>query len=54
MATNHSKKFRIVKYYYDTIIDGERIWSIEQVHAAVPKWITAEEFEEITGEPYEE
>lgn len=51
MAT-HSKKFKQVKQFYNTIINGKRLWSIEQVHAAVPSWITAEEYTEITGEDY--
>lgn len=39
-----------VKYYYDN-----GYWSIQRVRDAVAKgWITAEQFEEITGEPYEE
>ena len=46
----HSPKYAKVKKYYD-----KGIWDIEMVHNAVVKgWITAEEFEEITGEPYEE
>lgn len=45
-----SKKFTKVKRYYD-----EGLWSKRQVHDAVVKdWITAEEYEIITGEPYEE
>lgn len=45
-----SKKFAKVKKYYD-----EGLWSKRQVHDAVVKgWITAEEFEQIVGEPYEE
>ena len=53
--TAHSPKFDTVKYYYDTIVNGKRLWSIEQVHKAVVKgWITAAEYEEITGEPYNE
>lgn len=52
MATTHSKKFKQVKQFYDTMINGKRLWGIEQVHAAVPAWITAEEFTEITGEEY--
>lgn len=45
-----SKKFTKVKRYYD-----EGLWSKRQVHDAVEKgWITAEEFEIITGMPYEE
>ena len=46
----HSTKYAKVKKYYD-----KGIWNIDMVHDAVVKgWITAEEFEEITGEPYEE
>lgn len=50
---NHSKNFAKVKKLYD---DG--IWSKKRVHDAVTNpssgaWITAEEYEEITGEPYE-
>lgn len=45
-----SKKFAKVKRYYD-----EGLWSKRQVHDAVVKgWITAEEYEIITGELYEE
>lgn len=44
----HSKKFETVKKYYD-----KGLWTIEAVRNAVFKgWITTEEFEEITGEPY--
>lgn len=48
----HSPKFETVKYYYDN-----GYWSIVRVAKAVttPKsdpWITAEEFEEITGQEY--
>lgn len=28
------------------------LWTKEQVYKAVPKLITAEDYEEITGEPY--
>lgn len=45
----HSKNFKKVKKYYD---DG--LWSKAKVRAVVGKWITAEEYEEITGEPYEQ
>lgn len=39
-----------VKYYYDN-----GYWSIQRVRDAVVKgWITPEQFEEITGKPYEE
>ena len=44
-----SKNFNKVKKYYD---DGR--WDIERVYVAVGKWITAEEYEIITGEAYEE
>jgi len=43
-----SKKYEMVKDFYDM-----RLWSITRVRNAVIKsWITAEEYEEITGEPY--
>lgn len=43
-----SEKFYKVKDYYD-----RGLWSIERVQNAVVKgWITAEEFETITGQPY--
>ena len=46
----HSKKYETVKNYYK-----RGLWSIARVRNAVVKeWITAEEFEEITGQPYEE
>lgn len=44
----HSEKFEMVKKYY---IMG--LWNIERVrNAVVKKWITEEEFKEITGEDY--
>ena len=43
----HSKKFDLVKDFYD-----RRLWSKTRVWNAVGRWITAEEYEEITGEPY--
>lgn len=44
----YSKNFDKVKYYFD-----EQLWSIYRVGEAVKRgWITAEEYEEITGEPY--
>jgi len=43
-------KLEKVKYYYDN-----GLWNISRVRNAVVKnWITAEEFEEITGESYAE
>lgn len=43
-----SKNFDRVKDYYDN-----GVWNKARVHNAVGKWITAEEYEEITGEKYE-
>ena len=44
----HSEKFYLVKGYYDS-----GMWSNKAVRNAVKKgWITAEEYEEITGEVY--
>lgn len=48
----HSKNFEKVKKYYD-----EGLWDKDKVGNMVtnPKsnpWITAKEYEEITGEPY--
>lgn len=50
----HSANFEKVKRYYD---NGQ--WNKKRVHDAVKNpekapWITAAEYEEITGEPYEE
>lgn len=44
----HSKKFEKVKAYYE-----QGLWDKARVHNAVGRWITAVEYEEITGEPYE-
>lgn len=50
----HSEHYEQVKRYYDTIIAGKRLWSIERVRKAVSReWITADEFKEITGEAYQ-
>ena len=50
-----STHYEQVKYFYDTFVNGKRLWSIERVRNAVVKeWITAEEFKEITGEQYAE
>lgn len=43
----HSKNFDKVKKYYD-----RGLWDINKVKPAVGKWITAEEYEEITGQPF--
>lgn len=46
----HSKNFDKVKAYYDG-----GYWTKERVKNAVVKgWITADEYEEIVGEPYNE
>lgn len=45
----HSQKFAKVKSYYD-----RGLWNLKMVrNAVIARWITAAEFEEITGEPYE-
>lgn len=45
----HSPKFEKVRDYYES---GR--WNLKMVrNAVVAHWITAAEFEEITGEPYE-
>lgn len=44
----HSKNFEKVKKYYD-----ENLWNKERVYNVVGKWITKEEYEEITDEKYE-
>lgn len=45
-----SSKYEKVKSYFD-----RGFWNIERVRNAVVKgWITAEEFQSITNEPYEE
>ncbi|MBQ7924906.1 MAG: XkdX family protein [Lachnospiraceae bacterium] len=43
----HSKNFEKVKKYYDS---GR--WTLAMVRNAVGKWITEEEFKEITREDY--
>lgn len=44
-----SDKYEKVKKYYD---DG--LWSTDKVkNAVVHKWITSDEYKEITGEDYE-
>ena len=47
MPENRSKNFEKVKKYYDN-----GLWKIKRVRDAVPRWITPEEFELITGESY--
>ena len=41
-------KFARVKDYYN-----RGVWTIDMVRNAVGRWITAEQFKEITGEDYE-
>ena len=43
----HSKWFEKVKTWYE-----KGLWTKDKVFAAVPKMITAEEYEEIVGEAY--
>lgn len=47
-VVEHSQRFDLVKGYYDT-----GAWKKKAVrNAVVKRWITAAEFEEITGEAY--
>lgn len=47
-AADHSARYELVKKYYD-----RKLWSIEWLRKAVMcKWITADEYREITGEEY--
>ena len=46
----HSKNYEKVKNYYN---NGDGPWSLKQVHDAVGRWITEEEYKEITGLDYE-
>lgn len=43
----HSKNFNKVKQYYNM-----NLWNLQKVQSAVGKWITEEEYKEITGEIY--
>ena len=48
-TVEHSAKYDKVKGYYDG-----GYWNIDRVRQAVVKgWITADEYEEITGEKYD-
>lgn len=42
-----SKKYKKVKNYYD-----KGYWNKKMVYNAVGRWITADEYKEITGEEY--
>lgn len=45
----HSEKFAMVKTFY-----ARQLWNEARVkNAVVKEWITAAEYEEIVGEPYE-
>lgn len=51
-VVTHSKNYEKVKKFYD-----RGLWTLEMVKNAVTNpasnpWITAAEYEEITGEPY--
>ena len=49
MVTNkHSKNYEKVKKYYD-----RDQWSLRMVWKAVNKWITVDEYKEITGYDYD-
>lgn len=43
----HSKNFEKVKGYYN-----KHLWNLSRVRSAVGRWITEEEYTEITGEIY--
>lgn len=44
----HSKKFNTVKKWYE-----RGLWTKDMVHnAVVKKWITADEYKELTGDDY--
>lgn len=50
---DHSKKYDDVRKFYNTIVNGKRLWDEDRVRIAVEKkWITEDEFEEITGIEY--
>ena len=50
MNEQHSPMFKKINHWYNEVIPA--LWTKEMVYAAVPKMITAEEYEEITGEEY--
>lgn len=47
MADTHSKNYEKVKNYYE-----RGLWDLSRVYRVVGKWITAEEYKEITGKDY--
>lgn len=48
MTEERNEKYEKVRNYYKN-----HLWTLDQVRNAVGKWITREEFEEITGEMFE-
>ena len=50
----HSPKFEMVKSYYDTGRWNKRAVRMAVVMPRLRPYITASEYEEIVGEPYEE
>ena len=44
----HSRNFERIRGYYI-----RHLWTKAKVYACVPGQITSEEYQEITGEPYE-
>lgn len=50
--TAHSKNFEKVKRFYSMGIWGKIRVANAVTHPASKPWITAAEYEEITGEPY--
>lgn len=48
----HSKNFEKVKKYYDTGVWNKTKVKTMVTHPASAPWITANEYEEITGEKY--
>ncbi len=46
----HSPMFNKINHWYNEVIPA--LWTKEMVKNAVPKMITKEEYEEITGDPY--
>lgn len=45
----HSRHYAMVKGFYDM-----KLWNIKKVWDAVGRWITADEYKEITGADYPE
>ncbi len=48
MILEHSKNFEKVRKYFE-----ENFWNENRIHLAVGRWITEEEYEEITGKAYQ-